>query len=89
MAKEKTDEKGKGIFVKIYPEEIEGVSTKVMTQQKLLGEDLGSRDVRTYFGLTPTHRRAGVKSQLKLAVSELSEEEQKELLEKIQKKKEE
>jgi hypothetical protein len=80
MAKKKNEEtatEGK-IVVSIYPDELEMVGEKV--------EEVSSRGIRQYFGLNPTHRqRTG--TELRQEIAELSNDEKKELLEEIRKKK--
>ena len=87
MGKEKEVPKIRKIIVGIYQDEIATIE-KRMSEEKhdLIGSELNGKDIRTYFGLKPTHRE-GIKGELKKEVSALSVDEQKELLEEIRKKK--
>jgi len=87
MGKEKENKKDKRIVVGIYPDEVEVVGKRLEEEKhEFIGDDLSGKDIRTFFGLRPTHRE-GVKGELRKEIKELSVEEQKELLEEIKKKK--
>lgn len=88
MDKEKTgkNKKSKTVFVKFYEDEIETVLEKVKELGGKIGEKgLNGRDIRELFELKPTHRQVGTKGQIKNIVAEMTEEEQKKLLEELKK----
>ena len=88
MAKNEKEGRKK-IHIGIYADEIPTVM-QMLDEQKheLIGEELNGKDIRTYFGLKPTHRE-GIKGELKAEIKELSVEQQRELLAEIKKRKEE
>lgn len=88
MADEKSKKpQKKALFVKVYEDEfdkaIEGVKT-INADLKFHEEGkLNSRDVRELLGLPRTRHTAGVKSQIKNAVKDLTTEDQEKVLAQI------
>jgi len=76
----------KRLVISIYPDEQEAVSNLLEKEGIEVTTPLNSRDIRKYFGLKPTHR-SGLKTELRKAVKDLSQEETKELLEEIKQRK--
>jgi len=91
QAKKKVE--GQRVMVSFYPEEHEAVLDVldngvdgVEDDKRIDSDNLNSRDIRQLFGLRPTHRKVGIKREIADRVKDLSEEEQKEMLDDLKEK---